>query len=373
MKMVLVTGSDGFIGKNIIEALSRREDIRLRTFDVGDSHKDLYTYLEEADTIYHLAGVNRSEKIDDFEKVNFGLTKDIVGHLERLGCRPTIVLSSSTQAALDNPYGVSKKRAEETLITYAERNNTSVYIYRLPNVFGKWCRPNYNSVVATFCYNVAHGLIINITDAKKELQLVYIDDVVNSFLSKLEQNSATSLCSIEAVNPVYSITLGALAEKIYAFHDIRHSLVVPDFSDRFMKCLYGTYLSYLPEDDFCYDLPQISDHRGKLAELLKSLNFGQIFISRTPTGVTRGNHYHNTKAEKFCILEGEAIVRFRHILSKEIKSYRVSGSEFKVLEISPGYAHSISNTGDKEMIVLFWADEIFDPQVPDTYYCEVET
>jgi len=372
VKRVLVTGSDGFIGKNLIEGLQRKEDVEIKAFDIEDDTNKLTAHLKEADIVFHLAGVNRPGKIEDFETGNTGLIKTIASILEELQRNIPIVLSSSIQATLDNPYGISKKKAEDILIEYSGENDAKIYIYRFPNVFGKWCRPNYNSVVATFCYNLSHGLDISISDVNKEIELVYIDDVVDEFISLLSKKDEDKGEYYHKIERTFRITLGELAEKIYQLKDIRKTLVVPDLSDDFMKCLHATYLSYLDKDDFSYKLDIKADQRGSLTELIKSDHFGQIFVSTTHKGVVRGNHYHNTKVEKFCVLKGEAVIKFRNILEDEVLSYHVSGYEIEIVDVPPGYTHSIENLGNDEMIVLFWANQIFDPDKPDTYYSEVE-
>ncbi len=371
VKKALVTGSGGFIGKNLIEGLRRCGDVEIKTFDIEDDIDRLSAHLKEADIVFHLAGVNRPEKVEEFETGNVVLTETIINILEGFKRNIPIVLSSSIQATLDNPYGISKKKAEDVLIEYSRKNNAKVYIYRFPNVFGKWCRPNYNSVVATFCYNISHGLDISISDTNNEIELVYIDDVVDEFLGVISQRDGDKDEYYHKIGRTFRITLGALAEKICQLRDMRKSLVVPDLSGDFMKCLHATYLSYLDKDDFSYKLDLKTDQRGGLAELIKSEHFGQIFVSTTHKGVIRGNHYHNTKVEKFCVLKGKAVIRFRHIFGDEVLSYHVSGENIEVVDIPPGYTHSIENLGDDEMIVLFWANQIFDPEKPDTYYSKV--
>ncbi len=372
MRKVLITGANGFIGKNLIEALQRETGIALMTYDINDSRLTLDGYLREADIIFHLAGVNRPERSEEFYNVNVGLTKEICEFLIRIERAPLIVFSSSTQALLNNPYGESKRQAEEVLKAYAERSGARAYLFRLPGVFGKWCRPNYNSVVATFCYNIAHNLNINISDPNREIELVYIDDVVREFVKVMADDKLRDGNVIWGeVNPTFKVALGQLADKIREFRATRENLTVPDFSDRFTKYLYATYLSYLNGNEFAYEPKPKADERGVLVELLKSKYFGQIFISRTKPGVTRGNHYHNTKTEKFCVIEGEAVLRFRNILSKEVFTYHLSGKDLRVVDIPPGYTHSIENIGQSEMIVLFWACEPFDPAASDTYPAEV--
>jgi len=371
VKKVLVTGSGGFIGKNLREGLRRLEDVEIMPFDVEGDIDRLSDYLKEADIVFHLAGVNRPENVEEFETGNAGLTQTIVDILEKAKRNIPIVLSSSIQAALDNPYGLSKKKAEDSLIEYSRTNQAKIYIYRFPNVFGKWCKPNYNSVVATFCYNISHGLDITISDVNKEIELVYIDDVVAEFLSILSQKDPDKHAYHCKIQRTYRVSLGDLADRICQLRDIRKTLVVPDLSDDFMKCLHATYLSYFERDDFSCKLDSKSDKRGSLAELIKSEYFGQIFVSTTHKGVTRGNHYHNTKVEKFCVLRGEAVITFRHVFEDEVLQYHVSGDCPEVVDIPPGYTHSIENLGDDEMVVLFWANQIFDADRPDTYFEEV--
>ena len=371
MKSILVTGSQGFIGKNLVQALKRQGLYQIYEFDLNDDLEKLTSYIKQADIIFHLAGVNRPEKIEDYEAGNVGFTRKIVSIAEELNVKPFIIFSSSIQAALDNPYGRSKKRAEEVLIEWANRNNATVAIFRLPNVFGKWCRPNYNSAIATFCHNIARGLQINIKDPERLLELVYIDDVVKTFLGMVE-NPPVSGAGYYEVEPVFKIKLLEVAELIKSFKESRKNLILPDFSDPFIKRLYATYISYLPENEFAYKPELKVDNRGQLAELLKSPHIGQIFISRTKPGITRGNHYHDTKVEKFMVIDGEAIIRFRNILNGNLIEYNVSGTEFQIVDIPPGYTHSIENVGDKELIVLFWANEIFNPENSDTYPLEVK-
>jgi len=371
MKTALITGANGFIGKNLRAALMRLDDVNILTFGSKDGLQLLARHLEKADIVYHLAGVNRPDNIENFETVNVGLTKTIISILENIGNRPTIVLSSSIQATLDNPYGISKRKAEDILIQYAKRCGVRAYIYRLHNVFGKWCKPDYNSVVSTFCYNISHGLDISISDKNKELDLVYIDDVVNEFIKFLVSPGYCEDTVYFEINQKYKITLGDLAKKIYQLRDIRSSLVIPDLADDFTRCLHATYLSYLDKSQFSYQLDVNTDQRGCLAELIKSRHLGQIFVSKTNEGVVRGNHYHDSKIEKFCVIQGQAVIKFRHVLNGEVFSYPVSGKNIEVVDIPPGYTHSIENVGKEEMIVIFWANQIFDPANPDTYYCEV--
>jgi len=371
MRTVLVTGAEGFIGKNLCVALERTNHVQVLKYDLNARPEGLDTFLEESDVVVHLAGVNRPEDPTYFTTVNLGLTQRIVDLLKEQGRNPLIIFSSSTQATLDNPYGISKRKAEETLAAFSRDRQVPVRIFRLPGAFGKWCRPNYNSVVATFCHNIAQGLEISITDPAKQVELVYIDDVVRAFATLIISSDVVRGFEFETVSPIYSITLGRLADLVKGFKDSRNTLLVADGADRLTRSLHATYLSYLPENTLDYSLHSKSDTRGALAELLKSRSFGQIFVSRTHPGVTRRNHYHHSKIEKFCVVEGEAIIRFRHILGKEILEYRISGRDFKVVDIPPGYTHSIENVGETEMVVLFWSNEIFDPELPDTFFSQV--
>lgn len=368
---VLVTGSKGFIGKNLIEALARQNNIKVYGCDIAEDISVLKSALRQANIICYLAGVNRPEKEEEFATGNTDSVKDVISLLKEMQHTPAIIFTSSTQAAMNNPYGKSKKAAEDLLYEYGRKTGASVYIYRLTNVFGKWCRPNYNSVVATFCNNIANNLDISISDRVREIELIYIDDVIDSILNIIKYCPEVAQGEYLNISPLYRITLGDLADRIYQFHNMRQSLIIPDMADNFTKCLYATYLSYLDQKDFSYNLEKRIDERGTLVELFKSTHFGQIFVSKTHGKITRGNHYHNTKAEKFCVVQGEACIRFRHVLSAEIITYHVSGNEMKIVDIPPGYTHSIENLSDGEMIVLFWADEIFDADKPDTYFVEV--
>ncbi len=370
MKNVLVTGAAGFIGKNLVTALQRLDDISLTTITSDDDQAVLKKALLEADVVFHLAGVNRPGDEKEFARGNAGLTSFITSVLERENRIVKIILPSSAQAALDNPYGRRKKAAEDAVLEYHEKTGASVAVYRLPGVFGKWSRPNYNTVVATFCHNITRGLDITISDPDYELELVYIDDVVAEFMRHLDDYEDAGRQRY-TVPRIFRVTLGDLADRIRRLHAIRETLIIPDLADDLMKCLHATYLSFLPEDDFSYPVKMFTDERGWLFELIKSKHFGQIFVSKTLPGITRGNHYHDTKVEKFCVIQGEGIIRFRHIHSSEVLEYPVNGEEIKVVDIPPGYTHSIENTGDGEMIVLFWANQIFDPEAPDTYWEKV--
>jgi len=371
MATLVITGSEGFVGKNLIVALKRLNKHIIRAFDTNVPLSELPSILSDADFIFHLAGINRPIEESEFKKGNTDLTQLIIDTLLSKNHHIPIVLTSSTQAASDNPYGISKKQAEDIVFSYSKKTKTPCYVYRLPNVFGKWCKPNYNSVVATFCHNIAHALDIKVNDPSKKLELVYIDDIIEEFVNILDSKPAVALNSFQYISRTFKITLDELVKKLYSFKDIRKTQILPDMGDDFTKFLYSTYLSYLDSNDFAYSLEQRSDQRGVLAEMLKSPHFGQIFVSRTKPGATRGNHYHDTKVEKFCIISGLAIVRFKHILGGDIISYKINGEEIKIIDIPPGYTHSIENAGDQDLIVLFWANSIFDVNVPDAFYLEV--
>ena len=370
MKKVLVTGFKGFVGRNLCAVLRRREDVELYEFDLDNKPAELDVALQQVDFIIHLAGVNRPEDPGEFKTGNTGSIDEICVKLKAIGRSPKIVLSSSIQADLDNPYGVSKRRAEEMLQRFAEDAGAECVVYRFKNLFGKWCRPNYNSVTATFCHNIANDLPIQISDPAHEIDLTHIDDVVEAFFNEMELGTP----GFRFAQPLESVrvTLGELAAKIRSFRDMRISLILPDFSNDFERALYGTYLTYLNEKEFEYGLEKKSDQRGSLAEFLKSPFMGQIFVSRTKPGITRGNHYHHTKTEKFLVLEGKAVIRFRHIDSDEVLEYPVSGGNCQVVDIPPGYTHSIENVGKGVLVTLFWASEVFDPERPDTNYKEVK-
>lgn len=368
---VLVTGAGGFIGKNLIDRLHREKGVSVKQYHRGDDPSLLYRYLNNSDIIYHLAGVNRPQNNEEFARVNKGLTERIVNYLRENQKTPKIVFSSSTQAASDAPYGLSKKAAEELLENYSNETGAEVYIYRLPGVFGKWCKPHYNSVVATFCHEISHDKEIEIHDKNKTLELVYIDDVVDNFVYCLARKKIEEKFYYH-ISQTFHTTLGELAHKLYEIKDMRKSLIIPDLSDKLTKYLYTTYLSYLDENNFSYDLPVHQDERGSLVELIKSHQAGQVFISTSRKGVIRGNHYHHTKVEKFCVIKGTANIKLRKIDSDEPITYTVSDQNIEIVDIPPGYTHSIENVTDGEIIVLFWANELFDPDNPDTFPLKVQ-
>jgi UDP-2-acetamido-2,6-beta-L-arabino-hexul-4-ose reductase len=365
---ILITGSNGFIAKNLIEHLKRDESINLYLYGRNDSIAILKTYLKDVDFIFHLAGVNRPKNTGDFYTGNSGLTKTIVDTLLYENKKTPILLSSSVQSDLDNNYGKSKKEAENLLLNYSKQTSAKVYIYKLPNVFGKWCKPNYNSVIATWCNNIANDLEIQINNKNVELSLVYIDDVIKSFIEKINFTSDNKYFKIGVI---YNKNLEEISKLLHQFKDNRSNLVIPNVASGFERALYSTYLSYLSIDNFSYDLKGYKDDRGDFYEILKTLDSGQFSLSTTAPGVTRGNHYHHTKNEKFLVVKGEAIIEFRHIITNEIVSYAVSDKKMKIVEMIPGYTHNIKNVGGKDMVLLLWANEVFDKNNPDTYFLEV--
>lgn len=370
---ILVTGASGFLGKNICTFLKYKDNITIYEVGSDTPEQELFEYLTKSDFIFHLGGVIRPADSNNFLVQNVMFTQKMIDYLTKHKRKPIIVYSSSTQATTDSEFGLSKKKTENILEEFANSQNTIVYNYRLPNVFGKWSRPNYNSVVATFCHNIAHGLPISISNDNHQVNLLYIDDITEEFYQLLDSKRDDNKCFIQCkIDREHSITLGELANSINSFKILREEHTIPDFSNPFTKALYATFLSYLPKHDFARDLQLHADQRGDLFEVIKSKNVGQIFISTTVPGIVRGNHFHHTKVEKFCVIRGDAIIEFRKLDSEEILSYNVSGDKPQVVDIPPGYTHNIKNISDKEMITLFWANEIFDPNVPDTYALNVD-
>lgn len=365
---ILVTGSKGFVGRNLITQLNNEDYQDIIEFNREDMLSSLESKLENVDFIFHLAGVNRPKDNTEFYVGNTDLTTQLIELLKAKKMRTPIIYTSSIQAALDNDYGKSKKMAEDQLFEYAQTQSTPVYIYRLSNLFGKWSRPNYNSVVATFAHNLTHNIPLQINDPDVTLNLNYIDNVIGDFIRTMKNGHPTKEGQYCIVPESYEITVGELAGKLQKFHDNRETLVMPSLKAQFDRDLYGTYLSYLPEDQFSYYLKKNEDNRGWLAEFIKSEDNGQIFISTTKPGITRGNHWHHTKVEKFLVIQGTGLIEFRQVGTDKILKYPVSGDKPEVVDIPVGYTHNISNTGAETMITLFWACEIFDPEKPDTYY-----
>ena len=366
---VLVTGANGFIGKNLIERLLRIKNIEIIEFNRDDKLSKIEDNIEKIDFIFHLAGINRPKKPEEFYEGNSDFTKKLISIIEKSRKNIPILFSSSIQAEYDNDYGKSKLKGEEILIQYANSTNTPVFIYRLPNVFGKWSKPNYNSVIATWCYNITRDIPIKINDEKVVLNLVYIDDVVESFVSHLNDTTSNFDCKIKTV---YKKSLKEIAELLEQFKNSRKSLIIPRVGQGFERALYATYLSFLPPDKFSYKLNGYSDERGTFYEILKTMDSGQFSISTTKPGdFVRGNHYHNTKSEKFLVVKGEALIQLRNIYSDEVIEYKVSDKKMEIVEMIPGYTHNIKNISNEEMILFIWANEIYDPKNPDTYFLKV--
>jgi UDP-2-acetamido-2,6-beta-L-arabino-hexul-4-ose reductase len=371
MKTILITGSEGFIGKNLRVSLQQCEEIRLLCFDVQNDPATLENLLDQSDFIFHLAGVNRPQNPAEFKTGNTDLTEKICNYLSTTGRQVPIVMTSSTQAALNNSYGESKRGAEDAVFAYGRKSSSAVYVFRLPNVFGKWCRPNYNSGIATFCNNIAQDLPIQVNDPNVVLKLVYIDDVVRTFVALL--NGVADLdgefCQM---SPVHMMKVGDIVELIRSFRESREQRIIPDMSDPFIKKLYSTYLSYLPNSQFSYPLTMNVDDRGSFTEFIKTPDRGQVSINISKPGITKGNHWHHTKNEKFLVVCGEGLIRFRKVGGEEIFEYSVSGDKLEVVDIPTGYTHNISNTGTTDLVTVMWCNEMFDPERPDTYFENVE-
>lgn len=366
---VLVTGANGFIGRNLVARLNELKDYEVISIDINNTRDELVKGLLEAEFIFHLAGINRPKDEKEFFEGNSGLTGDIVNILKENNKNTSIVITSSIQADLDNAYGQSKKLAEEELLMYSATTKAKVSIYRLPNVFGKWCRPNYNSAVATFCHNIARGEEIWVSDPSREMTLVYIDDVVRCLISSMEDENVLS--GYVNVDVEHKATLGHIVELLNSFVESRKNLMVPNMEDEFTKKLYSTYLSYLPEDKFIYPLKMNVDNRGSFTEFLKTSDRGQVSINISKPGITKGNHYHHTKNEKFLVVSGEGVIQFRKIDSEEVIEYKVSGEKLEVIDIPVGYTHNIINTGEADMVTVMWVNEVFNPEKPDTIFMEV--
>ena len=402
---VLVTGAKGFVGRNLCLALGQMSDTEVLKYDLGDEAK-LDGFLAECDFVMHLAGVNRPKDPEEFKAGNAVFTEDILDKLAARQNPPPVLLSSSIQAALDNDYGKSKAAAEVAVRAYGEKTGAPVFIYRLANVFGKWCRPNYNSAVATWVYNIARDLPIMVRDPAATIRLVYIDDVVKSFVGCLDiltQRGGEAECAedgrevfgqdlqdgqdcadgedegcakregILSVEPAYTRSLGEIVELIRSFHDEPNTLMVPDQADGFTKKLYSTYLAALPEDKFSYPLTMHCDNRGSFTEALHSTERGQVSVNVSKPGITKGQHWHHTKHEKFLVVSGKGEINFRMADDPyaSVISYKVSGDKLEVVRIPPGYTHNIVNVGDTDMVTVMWANEIFDPKNPDTFRLDV--
>jgi UDP-2-acetamido-2,6-beta-L-arabino-hexul-4-ose reductase len=368
---ILVTGANGFVGKNLVAELRNRGYNEIFEFTRECDLVLLDKYAKECDFVFHLAGVNRPENENEFMEGNFGLTSALLEFLKENNNKAPVLITSSIQAEKDNPYGRSKKAGEELLFNFKAEIGNNVYIYRLPNLFGKWSKPNYNTVVATFCHNIARNLDIQVNNPEAELNLCYIDDVLEEFLRALEGNPTMQQGNFSIVPVSHTIKLGELANLIKSFKDSRLNLSVPNMEDSLTKKLYSTYLSFLPEDQFAYDLKMNIDARGSFTEFIRTAERGQVSVNVSKPGITKGNHWHHTKNEKFLVVSGEGLIRFRKIGSEEVIEYRVSGEKLQVVDIPTGYTHSIVNVGEKDLVTVMWANECFDPEKPDTYFVEV--
>lgn len=370
---VLVTGANGFIGKNLLVRLSELDGVKVSTFGRSDDIACLPSLVGDVDAVVHLAGENRPADEAAFEQVNTGLTIALCDAIQQnfktTGRHVPLVLTSSTQAERDNPYGRSKLAAEQATNELAKATGNPCLVFRLPGVFGKWCKPNYNSVVATFCHRLARDLPIQINDHSVNIRLVYVDDVITALFNAL--NSPVLGYTQATVEPEYTIKVAELAEQIRAFADCRTTLVSERVGTGFVRALYATYVSYLPCEKFSYKVQQHIDPRGAFVEMLKTHDSGQISYFTAHPGITRGGHYHHTKTEKFLVIRGEALFRFRHLLTDELVELRTSGTVPQVVDTIPGWAHDITNVGDGEMVVMLWANENFDRQNPDTIASKV--
>ena len=366
---VLVTGAQGFIGKNLIVHLSENVGVEVLSFVRGDSIEVLNALVAQADSIIHLAGENRPADVADFTIVNINLTRSLCEAIVATGRNIPLILASSTQAESDTLYGQSKRAAEQIVEGYATETGNHAVIYRLPGVFGKWCKPNYNSVVATFCHNIALNQPIQVNDAKTTLQLVYIDDVVDEFLRVLEDVQLGLVWS--KIEQTFTITLGELSAQITAFKNCRTTLISERVGTGLTRALYATYISYLQPEQFVYDIPMYSDERGIFAEMFKTADSGQFSFFTVNSGVTRGSHYHHSKTEKFLVVSGVVRMRFRQLLTGETFEITVSNDKPQVVISIPGWVHDITNVGVSEAVVLLWANEVFDKQKPDCIPCEV--
>lgn len=371
---IVITGADGFIGKNLRVRLCELGHTQVTEITRASLTKDVQHATAEADCVFHLAGVNRPKDPTEFTTGNAEFTRSVCDALAAAGRKARVVLASSTQAAQDNPYGRSKAAAESAVRAYSAASGAPVHVFRLPNVFGKWARPNYNSAVATFCHNVANGLPISVNEAAPPLSLVYVDDVVQALVNCLQApaQGATAPDEFDFVAPVYSTTVAEVAATVRGFADSRSTLLTDRVGTGLVRALYSTYISYLPPAAFAYTVPRHADPRGEFVEMLKTPDAGQFSYFTTHPGVTRGEHYHHSKTEKFLVLKGTAHFGFRHILSGETHELVTRGGEAQIVETVPGWTHNITNMGDDEMIVMVWANEVFDRQRPDTVAMKVK-
>ena len=380
---ILVTGAKGFIGRNLVSQLhniqlgkvenaSLSVGLTIFEYDVDSDPVELELYCKDADFVFNLAGVNRPKDPTEFMQGNFGFTSVLLDTLKKYHNTCPVMLSSSIQAILDNPYGESKRAGEELLFDYSRETGANVLIYRFPNVFGKWCRPNYNSVIATFCHNIAHDLPIQVNDPNVLLSLVYVDDVVDELIAALTGNAHCE-GDYYIVPTIHTVTLGKVVELLHSFKESRKTLDVPNVGDPFTKKLYSTYLSYLPQNQFCYPLKMNVDNRGSFTEIIRTSDRGQSSVNISKPNITKGNHWHHTKNEKFVVVSGRGVVRFRDMNdpTSKVIEYLVSGENIEVIDIPTGYTHNIENLGDTDMVTFMWCNECFDSTHPDTFFEEV--
>jgi UDP-2-acetamido-2,6-beta-L-arabino-hexul-4-ose reductase len=373
---VLITGANGFIGKNLQLFLRERRDTEVVRYSRDNEPGQLVDLLKGVDFVFHLAGVNRPQDPTEFTAGNADLTKAlcvaVTAVAEAENRKIPILHTSSTQAAQDNPYGLSKREAEAALASTGQHPLVPVHVFRLPNVFGKWCRPNYNSAVATFCHNIARNLPIQVHNAHAALNLVYIDDVINRFVEIMDGAAPMfGPDGFSCVQPQYTTSVGELAQLLHAFRASRDTLLTERVGTGLVRALYATYVSYLPVEAFVYDVSSHADRRGVFVEMLKTPDCGQFSFFTAHPGVTRGGHYHHSKTEKFLVIKGQALFRFRHMQTGQAHRLVTSGQEPRVVETVPGWTHDITNTGPDELVVMLWANEIFDRSRPDTYDCPI--
>ena len=369
---VLITGARGFVGKNLQLHLAERKDVQVVCFTRDEGAEQLPALLQEVDFVFHLAGVNRTQDPQEFTTGNAELTRSLCRALctiaESTGKKVPVIYTSSTQAGFDNPYGRSKRDAEETLQAAARSHGIPVHLFRLPNVFGKWCRPNYNSAVATFCHNISRNLPIQINDPAAPVTLVYVDDVIERFVQLMNgADAAANADGFAMVAPQYTTTVGELARQIQSFNDSRSTLMTDRVGTGLVRALYSTYVSYLPPESFAYPVPQYGDARGVFVEMLKTPDAGQFSFFTAHPGITRGGHYHHSKTEKFLVIKGQARFKFRHMQTGEAHELVTAGDKPEIVETVPGWTHDITNIGTDEMVVMLWANEVFDRARPDTF------
>lgn len=377
---VLVTGAKGFVGKNLVAQLNNIKDGKARCYgdlnidavyeyDIDSTIEELDAFCKDCDFVFNLAGVNRPQNQEEFMQGNFGFASTLLDTLKKHGNKCPVMISSSTQAALDNPYGESKRAGEQLMFSYAEETGAKVLVYRFPNLFGKWCRPNYNSAVATFCNNIANDLPIQVNDPKVVLNLVYIDDLVDEMIAALkgEENRKEQFCEVPIV---HSVALGEIVEMLYKFKEQPQSLIIPEIpNNSFIKKLYSTFLSYFPKEKVAFPLKMNIDDRGSFTELLKSKNVGQVSINISKPGITKGQHWHNSKWEFFIVVAGHGLIQERKIGSNEVIEFEVSGDKIEAVHMLPGYTHNIINLSQTEnLVTVMWANEEFDANKPDTFF-----